>query len=87
MLFVDLWQSPILGFTHYETCLPRKEDQITTFEYRNAFYDLINTNNFTKNNKKEILDNIFNESKSALEIVNNSFNMEFVGQKIITMAN
>jgi len=21
MLFVDLWQSPILGFTHYETCL------------------------------------------------------------------
>lgn len=66
--------------------IPRKEDKITTFEYRNAFYDLINTNNFTKNNKKEILDNIFNESKSALEIVNNSFNMEFVGQKIITMA-
>ena len=21
MLFVDLWQSTILGFTHYETCL------------------------------------------------------------------
>ena len=21
MLFVDIWQSPILGFTHYETCL------------------------------------------------------------------
>ena len=24
MLFVDLWQSPILGFTHYETCLINK---------------------------------------------------------------
>ena len=66
--------------------IPRKEDKITTFEYRNTFYDLINKNNFTKNNKKQILDHIFNESKSALEIVNNSFNMEFVGQKIITMA-
>lgn len=66
--------------------IPRKEDKITTFEYRNAFYDLINTNNFTKNNKKEILDNIFNESKNALEIVNNSFNVEFVGNKIVTMA-
>ena len=25
MLFVDLWQSPIVGFTHYETCLSRNE--------------------------------------------------------------
>ena len=25
MLFVDLWQSPILGFTHYETCLKTQE--------------------------------------------------------------
>ena len=24
MLFVDLWQSPIVGFTHYETCLVSK---------------------------------------------------------------
>ena len=30
--------------------IPRKEDKITTFEYRNTFYDLINKNNFTKNN-------------------------------------
>lgn len=66
--------------------IPRKEDKITTFEYRNAFYDLINTNNFTKNNKKEILDNIFNESKNALEIVNNSFNVEFVGNKVVAIA-
>ena len=28
MLFVDLWQSPIVGFTHYETCLNDKEIQL-----------------------------------------------------------
>ena len=30
MLFVDLWQSPILGFTHYETCLMNKLKVHTT---------------------------------------------------------
>ena len=28
MLFVDLWQSPILGFTHYETCLNKSSESL-----------------------------------------------------------
>ena len=36
MLFVDLWQSPILGFTHYETCLPYKQIVISMGHGANA---------------------------------------------------
>ena len=41
MLFVDLWQSPIMGFTHYETCL-----ELNTFEKYSSELKLIYASNW-----------------------------------------
>ena len=43
MLFVDLWQSPIMGFTHYETCLTYKTNE--TKEVILSIGDIIKINN------------------------------------------
>ena len=74
-------QTTLLANQQYSERVEKKTFYLDKPKFEQAFL-----NNFTKNNKKQILDHIFNESKSALEIVNSSFNIEFIGNKIVTMA-
>ena len=56
MLFVDLWQSPILGFTHYETCLIEIEMFQKIFQRPKNYFKLSEQRQWEIDNSLGILD-------------------------------